>query len=110
MATPIEEDKGKVTNEALRLTHKVVNGFNGDEDPLIDFLLLVDIFERNTNEPVYLNAVLGMVRHSVYGMSDEADDQSHKFLDSRRATFPREDEDEQERLPHSRSPVDMDAL
>jgi hypothetical protein len=95
MATPDKEDKGKVTHEALRLTRKVVAGFNGDEDALVDFLLLIDIFERNTDDPIYLNAVLGTVRHLIYGKSDRADDQSREFLDSIRTTFPAGDEDEQ---------------
>jgi hypothetical protein len=85
---------GEVTSHALDLTRKVVKGFNGDEDALIDFLLLIDIFEQ-TDDPIYLNAVLGTVRHLAYGMSDRADDQSREFLDSKRKTFAIKDEGEQ---------------
>jgi hypothetical protein len=78
--TPDRTTYRKKIKRAEKLTVKIVRLLEYDTANIGKLLLLIDLFEQDSHDAVFVNTLAASIRQLAYGLSSLADDQSIEFV------------------------------
>ncbi len=78
--TPDTTSYRRKIKRAEKLTVKIVRLLEYDTANIGKLLLLIDLFEQDSHDAVFINTLAGSLRQLAYGLSSLADDESIEFV------------------------------